>query len=161
VQLKLSISFINFSSGNGSSATKKLHLQLLSSAGSDARPRSEHLYEQPMVVFPPAAAPHTADSSLQRTPSTTTTVQRPPSTLPLPRSVDLHSLGWAAVTPQGARIAVPRTYVSLTLPAGAVDSDCAVFVSQPDQERYRPQLDSSQTAVAPVVVCGPEEVSAR
>ena len=66
-------------------------------------------------------------------------------------------MNWATVTETGARITVPRSSVSLTIPQGAVrsGSTCDLYVAVLQPEFYRPHLDDSQTAMTPVVRCGP------
>ena len=70
--------------------------------------------------------------------------------------LEAQSINWATVTETGARITVPRSSVSLTVPQGAVrpgsSADLYVAVLQP--EFFRPRLDDSQTAMTPVVRCG-------
>ena len=62
-------------------------------------------------------------------------------------------MNWATVTETGARITVPRSSVSLTIPQGAVKpgATCDLYVAVLQPDFYRPRLDESQTAMTPVV----------
>jgi hypothetical protein len=128
---------------------------------------SEHFYEQPMVVFPSSGQNSpTASTSAEKAPflpprsrCSSPKPKSPPSHLQLPKTVDNDSISWAAVSSAGAKITVPHRPVSLTVPQGALTLQQDMYMSVLDRDRYRPQLDSSQTAVTPVVQCGPANLT--
>ena len=154
---------------------------LMGSAGqfAEVRPRSEHLYEQPMVVFQPGQA--ASDASSERTPfldppgkraaaqvskrasvavNGLSAAQPPlPPHLFLSKHVDPRSVSWSSVTEQGAKITVPHASVSLSVPKGALSLAQDLYVALLDGERYRPRLDAGQAAVSPIVQCGPADAT--
>lgn len=164
---------------NCSGSQKGTMLQLMGGQFSEMRPLSEHFYEQPMVVFQAGggkAVVRQGDVS-ERTPFIDTTAGRivpklgnqaqkdfhlpppPPPHLFTPRFVDQRSLAWNTVTELGTKMTVANTKVSLTVPQGAISLSQDMYVALLNQDRYRPQLDSSQTPVTPVVQCGPTDAT--
>ncbi len=83
----------------------------------------------------------------------------PPAHLFLPRYVDPRLLAWDSVTGSGSKITVSNSSVSLTIPQGAVSLAQDMYVAVLNQDHYKPQLDSSQTPVTPVVQCGPADAT--
>ena len=155
-------------------------MQKAAMINAEFRPISEHLYEQPMVVFP---------SHLHNKASTPTASERSPFLMderevltPIPPSLKkkyspysglpqhVQCMNWASVTSNGAKVTLPNASgntlgasgnnnVSLTIPQGAVGNGHTqdLFVALVDQEEYSQhlRLDSlSQTAVTPIVQCG-------
>ena len=136
---------------------------------SEARPRSEHFYEQPMVVFHPGK---TASEASERTPfidpgkrPQITSAPRasmanpPPPHLFLSKHVDPRSVAWSSVTEQGAKISVPQANVSLSVPKDALSLAQDLYVALLDRDRYQPRLGGGQTAVSPIVQCGPVDAT--
>ena len=138
---------------------------------SEVRPRSEHFYEQPMVVFRPGK---TASGEVsERTPfidpgkragqiapaPRASMLNPPPPHLFLSKHVDPRSVAWRSVTEQGAKISVPHANVSLSVPKDALSLAQDLYVALLDRERYQPRLGGGQTAVSPIVQCGPVDAT--
>lgn len=137
---------------------------------SEIRPMSEHFYEQPMRVFQPTSSPaaslergRTSDSNSSGQPSPRSRTSAPPSSLGLPRCADQQQVSWTTVGEAGARISIPHSSVSLTIPQGAIEQGMTeeVWVCVVKDEKLRPQLNSSQTLITPVVIVGPLHLTAH
>lgn len=147
------------------------------------RPVSEHHYEQPMVVFPPNQSPadsigkptrseastSTTGSSSHgkgRSPQSTATfegkrsISFPLASTPLPSSSDPKFTTWANVGHNGARVSLPDSNVFLTIPPGALPPGQTVdlYLSVIHNVQH-PQLLGRETLLAPLVICGPKDVS--
>ena len=149
---------------NGTATTKHLGHH---NPASQQQPFSDHFYEQPMVVFPSSSSGQNSPTAGERVPflppRSSPPPPPPPSHLQLPRCADEDSVSWLSVSSVGARITVPRSSASLTVPQGALtlqqDMYMALLDKQQPARSYRPKLDSSQTAVTPVVQCGPANIT--
>ena len=118
---------------------------------SELRPLSEHFYEQPMRVL----------QSSQHSPGGSE-AGCPPVSLGLPRCADRELLSWRRVGEAGARIAVPRSAVSLTVPQGAIEPGRAeevwvcVVTAGPS-----PSAEPGMVAITPTVIVGPAHLTAH
>ena len=106
-----------YSDNNSNTSVKssKAGLALSAAHFSELRPLSEHFYEQPMRLLPPAQQTTSPGSSLERADPS------PPSSLGLPRCADPGQTSWTRVGEAGAKVSIPRTAVSLTVPKGAIE----------------------------------------
>lgn len=129
---------------------------------SEIRPLSEHFYEQPMRVFPTNPSP-AASLSRSSTGSGAMSPVSVPSSLCLPRCADLQQVAWTRVGEAGARINIPRSAVSLTVPQGAIEPGRSeeVWISVVGGDKLRPPLDPSQALITPVVIVGPLHLTAH
>jgi len=127
----------------------------------ESRPISEHFYEQPMRVLQQNTSPA---ASLGRNSSDAGSGSPGPvpSNLGVPRCVDHQHVTWTKVGEAGARITVPHSSVSLTLPQGAIEPGrteevwvCVV------NNHLRPILEPGQLLITPIVVVGPQHLSAH
>ena len=145
---------------------------LTTNASGDFRPISEHLYEQPMVVFPPVlkASTPTSDKTPFLAPEGNHTYKNGDitpipfrqSTSGLPQHVEC--MNWARVTEQGGKITLPGSgsptnggSVSLTVPQSALMTSSDLYVAMVSQNEYRRTLrldHLNQTAVTPIVQFG-------
>ena len=140
----------------------------------EVRPRSEHFYEQPMVVFRPGKTagdvsertpfiePGKRSAQIGPTPRASMAVSTPPPPPPhlfLSKHVDPRSVAWSSVTEQGAKISVPHANVSLSVPKDALSLAQDLYVALLDRDRYQPRLAAGQTAVSPIVQCGPVDAT--
>ena len=151
-----SASTISNNSDRNSNCSNNKDLLLQKAAGAltaDFRPISEHLYEQPMVVFPGGLK---ASTPIHTTTDRTPFLSENESGLPQ----HIECMNWATVTPSGAKITLPGpgTQACLTVPQGAVvQGHRDMYVALVSQEEYRRTLrldHLSQTAVTPIVQCG-------
>ena len=108
-----------------------------------------------MRLLPPTSI--TPSSSLER-PS-------PPSSLGLPRCADPYQTLWTRVGEGGAKVTIPHTAVSLTVPKGAIEPDRTeevwVCVASPSSPLATPTLEPGQALITPVVVVGPLHLTAH
>ena len=126
----------------------------------EIRPISEHFYEQPMRVFQANPSPA---ASLGRSSGGTTSPAPLPPTLGVPRCADLQQIAWTRVGEAGARINIPRSAVSLTVPQGAIEPGRSeeVWVSVVNGDKLHPPLDPTQSLITPVVIVGPLHLTAH
>jgi hypothetical protein len=129
---------------------------------SDMRPLSEHFYEQPMRVMQTRQSPtdsydRKSDNNIDSNNSSV------PSSLAVPRCADLSQIAWTRVNEKGARINIPRSTVSLTVPAGAIEPGRSeeIWISVVSDEYLRPQLDQTQVMITPIVIVGPFHLTAH
>ncbi|XP_067139903.1 netrin receptor UNC5C-like isoform X2 [Centruroides vittatus] len=75
----------------------------------------------------------------------------------LPPNLDIECVAWNTVTKAGARISVPGSGITLTIPPGSVKkgSSNEIYVAVLRDDRDRPKLNDKQTILSPVVQCGP------
>jgi len=130
---------------------------------SEIRPLSEHFYEQPMRVFQPNTSPA---ASLGRVSDSSNGKSSPgpiPSNLGLPRCADQQQVSWTRVGEAGARITIPRSTVSLTVPQGAIEPGRTeeVWVCVVAGNQLRPTLETGEALIAPVVIVGPLHLTAH
>ena len=89
----------------------------------------------------------------------------PPSSLALPRCADPAQTSWTRVGEAGAKVSIPRTAVSLTVPKGAIEpgrvEDVFVCVTSPSSSLAAPTLEQDQVLITPVVVVGPLHLTAH
>ena len=126
----------------------------------EIRPISEHFYEQPMRVFQANPSPA---ASLGRSSGGTASPAPLPPTLGVPRCADLQQIAWTRVGEAGARINIPRSAVSLTVPQGAIEPGRSeeVWVSVVNGDKLHPPLDPTQSLITPVVIVGPLHLTAH
>ena len=125
---------------------------------------SEHLYEQPMIVFPTSGqnSPVMNSTSAEKVPflpPRSASSPKPPSHLTLPRGLDESAFSWSSVTSAGAKISVPQSKVCLTVPRDALVLPQDLYIAVLGKERYRPKLDSRMTAVTSVISVGPANIT--
>ena len=125
---------------------------------------SEHLYEQPMIVFPSSGqnSPVINSASAEKVPflpPRSASSPKPPSHLTLPRGLDESAFRWSSVTSAGAKISVPQSKVCLTVPQGALALPQDLYIAVLGKERYRPKLDSRMAAVTSVISVGPANIT--
>ncbi|TRY68737.1 hypothetical protein TCAL_10749 [Tigriopus californicus] len=148
----------------------------------EIRPISEHYYEQPMVVFPPNQIKPSLEEHLpflespRWSPASSFNSQaehledrvggsyanqkyRTPARIQLPKCAEFRTTNWTLATPKGGKINIAKSDVCLTIPQGALTCVQEVFVSEISLDRHKPQLDGSQAAVTPVVLCGPVDIT--
>ena len=125
---------------------------------SELRPLSEHFYEQPMRVLQPSASPA---ASLGR--ASQSSGEKVPVSLGLPRCADQQQVTWTRVGEAGAKITIPRSSVSLTVPAGALEAGRTedVWVCVVAGHQLRPTLESHEVLITPVVIVGPFHLTAH
>ena len=136
---------------------------------SELRPLSEHFYEQPMRVFQPGHTHQTSPAaSLGRASDGSgggqTSEPGPvPASLGLPRCADQQQLTWTRVGEAGARITIPRSSVSLTVPQGAIEPGRTeeVWVCVVAGSQLRPSLEAGEVLITPVVIVGPQHLTAH
>ena len=129
---------------------------------SELRPLSEHFYEQPMRVLQPSSSP--AASLGRASQSSGEKVMGPaPASLGLPRCADQQQVTWTRVGEAGAKITIPRSSVSLTVPAGALEAGRTedVWVCVVAGHQLRPNLESHEVLITPVVIVGPFHLTAH
>ena len=93
----------------------------------------------------------------------------PPANLGIPRCADPQQVAWTRVGEAGARINIPRSAVSLTVPQGAIEPGRAeeVWVAVAGSgggggDKLRPPvLEASQALITPIVVVGPLHLTAH
>lgn len=143
---------------------------------------SEHHYEQPMVILPSRSPvdsivkPLISDTSSSSTggnisPRSAGTFDRSPgilqSSTPIPRNTSMLTetlfTKWASVTSSGARITLPESNISLTVPEGAIGPGQTqdVFISVIHDTKSFPDLQPGQTLLSPVIICGPHQASKK
>ena len=151
-----------YSDNNSNTSVKSAKAGLALSAGhfSELRPLSEHFYEQPMRLLPPAAQQTASPgSSLERADSS------PPSSLGLPRCADPSQTSWTRVGEAGAKVSIPRTAVSLTVPKGAIEpgrtEEVWVCVVSSTSTLAAPVLEPGQALITPLVIVGPLHLTAH
>lgn len=130
---------------------------------SELRPLSEHFYEQPMRVFQPSSTSPAA--SLGRV-SESSRGEPVPASLGVPGCADQQQVTWTRVGESGAKITIPRSSVSLTVPQGAIEPArteevwvCAVPGGP--GSLLRPTLDNGEVLITPVVIVGPQHLTAH
>ena len=113
-----------------------------------------------MRVFQPNPSPA---ASIGRSSDGGGRTPTPPANLGIPRCADLQQVAWTRVGEAGARINIPRSAVSLTVPQGAIEPGRSeeVWVSVANSDKLRPPLDPTQALITPVVVVGPLHLTAH
>ena len=153
-------------SNNSLKSAKNGFLQPLNMTAqfSELRPLSEHFYEQPMRVLQPNTSPavslgRVSDSSGEKLAGPGAA----PASLGLPRCADQQQVTWTRVGEAGAKITIPRSSVSLTVPAGALEAGRTedVWVCVVAGHQLRPSLDSHEVLITPVVIVGPFHLTAH
>ncbi|XP_075233698.1 unc-5 [Lycorma delicatula] len=150
---------------------------------------SEHHYDVPHLNSPPgAASPSTSTHSMESSPShkhnsssshslTSFTCSTPShvesmydgssksgnnaNTGVIIRGVESDCIASTNVTSAGARLCLPDSGISLTIPEGALSRSHKeeIYVAVLRDDRHRPKLTDRQTQLSPVVLCGPAGVS--
>ena len=147
-------------SNNSLKSAKTGYLQPLTMNAqlSELRPLSEHFYEQPMRVLQPSTSPA---ASLGR--ASQSSGEKVPVSLGLPRCADQQQVTWTRVGEAGAKITIPRSSVSLTVPAGALEAGRTedVWVCVVAGHQLRPTLESHEVLITPVVIVGPFHLTAH
>ncbi|XP_076327853.1 netrin receptor UNC5C-like isoform X3 [Tachypleus tridentatus] len=79
----------------------------------------------------------------------------------LPPGVDIECLAWKVVTKAGARISLPHSGITVTVPKGAIKKGAKeeVYVALLREDKDRPRLTEKQTVLSPVVQVGPPGVN--
>ena len=156
-------------SNNSLKSSKAAFLQpvTMSAQFSELRPLSEHFYEQPMRVFQPQPQVSPA-ASLGRASDGGSNGGDPgdkgaPVSLGLPRCADQQQVTWTRVGEAGAKITIPRSSVSLTVPQGAIEPGRTeeVWVCVVAGSQLRPSLDTGEVLLTPVVIVGPQHLTAH
>ena len=154
-------------SNNSLKSSKAAFLQpvTMSAQFSELRPLSEHFYEQPMRVFQPQTSPV---ASLGRASDGSngggqTSEPGVPVSLGLPRCADLQQVTWTRVGEAGAKMTIPRSSVSLTVPQGAIEPGRTeeVWVCVVAGSQLRPSLETGEVLLTPVVIVGPQHLTAH
>ena len=108
------------------------------------------------ILFSGNISPRSA-GTFDRSPGTCLPGSSPPRT----SSAESSFTRWCAVTSSGARINLPESGVSLTIPEGALapGQTADMFVSLVHDTKAYPDTRDGQTLLSPVVVCGPVQAS--
>ncbi|PSN47953.1 Netrin receptor UNC5C, partial [Blattella germanica] len=98
------------------------------------------------------------DSTYDVAAQSTTPTTPPPSIVV---GVDPECIASATVTSTGARLSLPESGITLSIPEGALSRGQReeVFVAVLREDRHRPKLSDRQTQLSPVVMCGPTGVT--
>ena len=83
----------------------------------------------------------------------------PPSSPTRQNSPDPRFTSWATVNCQGARITLPESGISLTIPPGALSPGHSVDLFLSVAHTVHPRLQNRETLLSPMVICGPRESS--
>ena len=156
-----------YSDNNSNNSLKSAKTAFLQPAQfSELRPLSEHFYEQPMRVFQPSSSPVQAQfqpSSSSPVNSETSDPGPVPVSLGLPRCADQQQATWTRVGETGSKITIPRSSVSLTVPQGAIEPGRTeeVWVCVVASSQLRPTLDTGEVLITPVVIVGPQHLTAH
>ena len=150
-----------YSDGNSNCSGRKVSTNLIGQYNAQF---SEHLYEQPMIVFPSSGqnSPVLNSASAEKVPflpPRSASSPKPPSHLTLPRGLDESAFSWSSVTSAGTKISVPQSKVCLTVPQGALVLPQDLYIAVLGKERYRPKLDSRMAAVTSVISVGPANIT--
>ena len=88
-----------------------------------------------------------------------------PASLGVPRCADQQQVTWTRVGEAGAKVTIPRSAVSLTVPQGAIEPGRAeevwVAVVGGQHPQLRPRLEPGEVLLTPVVVVGPPHLTAH
>jgi len=148
----------------GSKAGFLQPMSLASQQLTEERPISEHFYEQPMRVFQTSSSPAASLGRGSTSEGSSSSPGPVPASLGLPRCADQQQSSWTRVGEAGARVTVPRSSVSLTVPQGAIEPGrteevwvCVVSAGN----QLRPTLEPGQSLITPVVVVGPLHLTAH
>ena len=138
----------------------------MSAQFSELRPLSEHFYEQPMRVFQPQQTSPAASLGRASDGSNGGQTSDPgpvPASLGLPRCADQQQVTWTRVGEAGAKITIPRSSVSLTVPQGAIEPGRTeeVWVCVVAGSQLRPSLEAGEVLLTPVVIVGPQHLTAH
>ena len=139
----------------------------MSAQFSELRPLSEHFYEQPMRVFQPQQTSPAASLGRASDGSAGGQTSEPggpvPASLGLPRCADQQQVTWTRVGEAGAKMTIPRSSVSLTVPQGAIEPGRAeeVWVCVVAGSQLRPSLEAGEVLLTPVVIVGPQHLTAH
>ncbi|XP_076368268.1 netrin receptor UNC5C-like isoform X8 [Tachypleus tridentatus] len=81
----------------------------------------------------------------------------------LPPNLDIECIAWKMVTKAGARITVPDSGITMTVPKGSIKGGAKeeIYVAVLRDDKDRPRLTDKQTLLSPVIQCGPTGVSLR
>ena len=94
-----------------------------------------------------------------------TRLGRSTPSLALPRCADPGQTSWTRVGEAGAKVSIPRTAVSLTVPKGAIEpgrlEDVFICLTSPSSSLAAPVLEQDQVLITPVVVVGPLHLTAH
>ena len=127
---------------------------------SELRPLSEHFYEQPMRVLASNTTPPSSEAAPAPSPGPL------PASLGVPRCADQQQVTWTRVGEAGAKVTIPRSAVSLTVPQGAIEPGRAeevwvAVVAGGAGPQPRPRLEQGEVLLTPVVVVGPPHLTAH
>ena len=122
-----------------------------------------------MRVFPPSSSspvtlPQQQSGSCGGSGGSETSDPGPvPVSLGLPRCADQQQATWTRVGETGSKMTIPRSAVSLTVPQGAIEPGRTeeVWVCVVAGSQLRPTLESGEVLITPVVIVGPQHLTAH
>uniref|UniRef100_A0A1B6BY64 Netrin receptor UNC5 n=1 Tax=Clastoptera arizonana TaxID=38151 RepID=A0A1B6BY64_9HEMI len=134
--------------------------------GGMQRSCSEHHYDVPHLNSPHSHSEHSLTSFTCSSASgieESSNKGTPPEQVVTLRGVDPDSIISTVLTNAGARISLPDSGVSLTVPEGALPRGIKenIYMAVLRDDRHRPKLTDGQTQLSPVVACGPSGISLK